>query len=90
MPGTNGPKEPTLSVNVFIAPGKAMVGERPKPFGQALGFDSIRSTLIFGEYDAALVDSIMRSLRPRALANWVALCKLRFRERDSISERRTK
>jgi hypothetical protein len=28
----------TLSVNVFTAPGKAMVGERPKPFGEALGF----------------------------------------------------
>jgi len=65
MPVTNGPKEPTLSENVFTAPGKAMVGERPKPFGQALGFDSIKSTLIFGEYDAALVDSMMRSLRPR-------------------------
>ena len=89
MPGTNGPKEPTLSVNVFTALGKAMVGERPKPFGQALGFDSIKSTLIFGEYDAALLDSMMRSLRPR-LANLVALCKLRFRETDSISERRTK
>jgi hypothetical protein len=24
-----------------------MVGERPKPFGQALGFDPIKSTLIF-------------------------------------------
>ena len=64
---TNGPKEPTPGVNVFTAPGKAMVGERPKPFGQALGFDSIKSTLIFGEYDAALVDSMMKSLRPRLL-----------------------
>jgi hypothetical protein len=27
-----------LGVNVFTAPGKAMVGERPKPFGEALGF----------------------------------------------------
>jgi hypothetical protein len=63
MPGTNGPKEPRLSVNVFTP--SAMVGERPKPFGQELGFDSIKSTLIFGEYDAALVDSMMRSLRPR-------------------------
>jgi hypothetical protein len=36
----------TLSVNVFTAPGKAMVGERPKPFGEALGFDPITSTLI--------------------------------------------
>ena len=89
MPGTNGPKEPTLSVNVFTAPGKAIVGERPKPLGQALGFDSIKSTLIFGEYDAALVDSMMRSLRREAPANWVALRKLRFRETNSISERRT-
>ena len=34
----------TLSVNVFTTPGKAMVGERPKPFGEALGFDPITST----------------------------------------------
>jgi hypothetical protein len=47
----------TLGVNVFTAPGKAMVGERPKPFGEALGFDPITSTLIFGEYDAVLVDA---------------------------------
>jgi hypothetical protein len=31
----------TLGVNVFTAPGKTMVGERPKPFGEALGFDPI-------------------------------------------------
>ncbi len=34
----------TLSVNVFTAPGKAMVGERPKPFGEPLGFDPATST----------------------------------------------
>jgi hypothetical protein len=55
----------TLGVNVFTAPGKVMVGERPKPFGEALGFDPITSTLIFGEYDAVLVDAMMRWLRPR-------------------------
>ena len=55
----------TLSVNVFTAPGKVMVGEWPKPFGEPLGFDPITSTLIFGEYDAALVDAMMRWLRPR-------------------------
>ena len=71
MDGTNGPKEiapatsTTLGVNVFTAPGKTMVGERPRPFGEAFGFDPITSTSIFGEYDAALVDSMMRSLRPR-------------------------
>ena len=38
-----------LGVNVFTAPGKTMVGERPRPFGEALGFDPMTSTLIFGE-----------------------------------------
>src|ERR1700686_3200865 len=60
MGGTNGLKETTLSVNVFTAPGKNMVGERPKPFGEPLGFDPITSTLIFGEYDAVLMDAMMR------------------------------
>src|ERR1700694_3704040 len=71
MDGTNGLKETTLVVNVFTAPGKAMVGERPKPFGEALGFDPITSTLIFGEYDAVLVDAM--GTVAEALANWVAL-----------------
>jgi glyoxylase-like metal-dependent hydrolase (beta-lactamase superfamily II) len=88
MDGTNGPKETarvtapvasntpesnTLSVNVFTAPGKAMVGERPKPFGEALGFDPITSTLIFGEYDAVLVDAMGTVAEAEALAAWVAL-----------------
>jgi hypothetical protein len=47
MDGANGLKETTrvtgpvasntLSVNVFTTPGKAMVGERPRPFGEPLG-----------------------------------------------------
>jgi len=61
----------TLSVNVFTAPGKTMVGERPRPFGEALGFDPITSTLIFGEYDAVLVDAM--GTVAEALADWVAL-----------------
>ena len=63
----------TLGVNVFTAPGKAMVGERPKPFGEALGFDPITSTLIFGEYDAVLVDAMGTVAEAEALAAWVAL-----------------
>jgi hypothetical protein len=49
MDRTNGLKETThvstpvasstLNVNVFTAPGKPMFGERPRPFGEALGFD---------------------------------------------------
>ncbi len=81
MGGTNEMKETTrvtapvasntLSVNVFTAPAKTMVGERPRPFGEALGFDPITSTLIFGEYDAVLVDAMMTVAE--ALADWVAL-----------------
>ena len=81
MDAANGLKDPTgattpsntLSVNVFTAPGKAMVGERPKPFGEALGFDPITSTLIFGEYDAVLVDAMTTVAEAEALANWIAL-----------------
>jgi glyoxylase-like metal-dependent hydrolase (beta-lactamase superfamily II) len=50
-----------------------MVGERPKPFGEALGFDPITSTLIFGEYDAVLVDAMCTVAEAEALAAWVAL-----------------
>jgi glyoxylase-like metal-dependent hydrolase (beta-lactamase superfamily II) len=63
----------TLSVNVFTAPGKAMVGERPRPFGEALAFDPITSTLIFGEHDAVLVDAMMTVAEAEALADWIAL-----------------
>jgi glyoxylase-like metal-dependent hydrolase (beta-lactamase superfamily II) len=50
-----------------------MVGERPRRFGEPLGFDPITSTLIFGEYDAVLVDAMMTVAEAEALANWVAL-----------------
>src|SRR5271166_4321936 len=79
MDGTNGLKDTApvasskLSLNVFTAPGKAIVGERPKPFGEALGFDPMTSTLIFGENDAVLVDAMTTVAEAEALANWVAL-----------------
>src|SRR6202795_1467318 len=83
MDSTNGPKESTrvtapvatntLGVNVFTAPGKTMAGERPKTFGETLGFDPITSTLIFGEYDAVLVDAMGTVAEAEALAHWVAL-----------------
>jgi hypothetical protein len=31
----------TLGVNIFAAPGKAMVGERTKPFGEPPGFPQL-------------------------------------------------
>ena len=63
----------TLRVNVFTAPGKGMVGERPRPFGEAFGFDLITSTSIFSEHDAVLVDAMMTVAEAEALADWVAL-----------------
>jgi glyoxylase-like metal-dependent hydrolase (beta-lactamase superfamily II) len=62
-----------LNVNVFTAPAKTMVGERPKLFGEPLGFDPITSTLIYGENDAVLVDAMMTVAEAEALADWVAL-----------------
>ena len=50
-----------------------MVGERPRPFGEALAFDPITSTLIFGEYDAVLVDAMLTVAEAEALADWIAL-----------------
>jgi hypothetical protein len=64
---------PKLSVNVFTAPRKAMVGERPRPFGEPLGFDPITSTLIFGENDAVLVDAMTTVSEAEALSAWIAL-----------------
>src|SRR6202020_2182074 len=83
MDGTNELKETarvtapvastTLSVNVFTAPGKPMAGERTKPFGEAFGVDPMTSALIFGEYDAVLVDAMTTVAEAEALADWVAL-----------------
>jgi glyoxylase-like metal-dependent hydrolase (beta-lactamase superfamily II) len=73
MDGTKGQNETTLSVNVFTAPGKTMVGDRPKPFGEPFGFDPMTSTLIFGEYDAVLVDAMTTVAEAEALADWIAL-----------------
>src|ERR1700683_5701393 len=73
MDGTNGLKQATLSVNLFTAPGKARVGDRPKPLGEPFGFDPMTSTLIFGEYDAVLVDAMTAVAEAEALADWIAL-----------------
>ncbi len=64
---------PPLSVNVFTAPEKPMVGERVRPFGPPPAFDPITSTLIFGENDAVLIDAMTTVAEAEALADWVAL-----------------
>jgi len=62
-----------LNVNVFTAPEKAVVGERPRPFGPPMAWDPTTSTLIFGENDAVLVDTLTTVAEAEALASWVAL-----------------
>ena len=62
-----------LGVNVFTAPEKAMVGERARPFGPLPAFDPSTSTLIVGENDAVLIDTLTTVAEAEALANWVAL-----------------
>ena len=48
-----------------------MAGERPRLFGEPLGFDPMTSTLIFGEYDAVLVDAM--TIVPEAEASRIGL-----------------
>jgi glyoxylase-like metal-dependent hydrolase (beta-lactamase superfamily II) len=62
-----------LAFNVFTAPEKPVVGERPRPFGPPLAWDPMTSTLIFGENDAVLVDTLTTVAEAEALADWVAL-----------------
>ncbi len=57
----------------FTAPEKAVVGERPRPFGPPLAWGPTTSTLIFGERDAVLVDALTTVAEATALADWVAL-----------------
>ncbi|MFN8228319.1 MAG: MBL fold metallo-hydrolase [Mycobacterium sp.] len=62
-----------LGFNVFTAPEKLVVGERPRPFGPPLGWDPTTSTLIFGEREAVLVDALTTVAEAEALAAWIAL-----------------
>jgi glyoxylase-like metal-dependent hydrolase (beta-lactamase superfamily II) len=62
-----------LGVNVFTAPAKTIVGERPRPFGPPMAWDPITATLIFGETDAVLVDTLTTTAETEALAAWIAL-----------------
>jgi hypothetical protein len=64
---------PALNINVFTAPEKPMVADRVRPFGPPPAFDPSTSTLIFGENDAVLVDTLLTIAEAEALANWVAL-----------------
>ena len=64
---------PPLSFNVFTTPEKAVIAERPRPFGPPMAWDPTTSTLIFGENDAVLVDTLTTIAEAEALADWVRL-----------------
>lgn len=63
----------TLNFNVFDAPEKPLVGDRPLPFGPPMAWDPMTATLIYGEHDAVLVDALTTVAEAEALADWVAL-----------------
>jgi hypothetical protein len=50
-----------------------MVGQRPEPFSEALGLHLVTSPLIFGEYDAVLVEAMTMWLGQRLSQMWL-LC----------------
>ena len=62
-----------LDVNVFNAPRRRAVGERPFEMGPPFGWDPTTATLIYGEHDAVLVDALTTEAEGEALANWIAL-----------------
>jgi glyoxylase-like metal-dependent hydrolase (beta-lactamase superfamily II) len=64
---------PSLNVNVFTAPEKPVVAESPRPFGPPMAWDAMTATLIFGERDAVLVDTLTTVAEAEALASWIAL-----------------
>jgi hypothetical protein len=87
MNGTNELQEATrvtapvassnLSVNVFTVPGKAMVDERPKPFGEALGFDSITyvpsiGPIVAGDVFYNQCRVYVGDTNPERRKNWIA------------------
>jgi glyoxylase-like metal-dependent hydrolase (beta-lactamase superfamily II) len=64
---------PPLSFNVFTAPEKTVNAERPRPFGPPMAWDPTTSTLIYGEHDGVLVDTLTTVAEAEALADWVSL-----------------
>ena len=63
----------TLNFNVFTAPAKPMIGERPRPFGPPQAWDPMTATLIYGQDEAVLVDTLTTTSEAEALADWVRL-----------------
>ncbi|WP_197501566.1 MBL fold metallo-hydrolase [Mycobacterium sp. 852002-51057_SCH5723018] len=62
-----------LHFNVFTAPEKTVTGDRPYHFGPPLAWDPITATLIYGDYEAILIDALTTVAEATALADWIAL-----------------
>jgi glyoxylase-like metal-dependent hydrolase (beta-lactamase superfamily II) len=62
-----------LDVNVFNAPRRQAVGERPFEMGPPFGWDPTTATLIYGEHDAVLVDALTTEAEGEALTRWIKL-----------------
>ncbi|MGW2840607.1 MBL fold metallo-hydrolase [Streptomyces sp. NPDC001493] len=62
-----------LYFNVFNAPEKPIVGDRPHALGAPMAWDPMAPVLIYGEHDAVLVDPLTTVPEAEALAAWVRL-----------------
>src|SRR5487761_909885 len=60
-----------LSLNVYVTPMRPMVGTPPQGPGDEPMWSPMSSTLIYGERDAVLVDTLVTFDQVDALADWV-------------------
>lgn len=61
-----------LNVNVYVAPMRPFVGPAPQGPGDDAIWSPMSSTLISGEHDAILVDTLITDDQVDDLANWVS------------------
>src|SRR5713101_474922 len=66
-----------LSLNVYVTPMRPMVGTPPQGPGDEPMWSPMSSTLIYGEHDAILVDTLVTFDQVDALADWVKSFKKR-------------
>ena len=68
---------PALRYDVFVSPSKPFAAP-PPPFGEPTAWDPVTSTLIFGDRDAVLVDTLETVPEASALADWIGLHQRRL------------
>src|SRR6266446_9632814 len=60
-----------FSLNVYVTPMRPMVGTPPQGPGDESMWSPMSSTLIYGERDAVLVDTLVTFDQVDALADWI-------------------